>query len=44
MEKSKHIEVLHVPRSRNAPEDALVKLAATLIFLEGESVHVTVEE
>jgi hypothetical protein len=44
MEKFKHIEVLHVPRSRNAPADALAKLAAALIFPEGESAQVTTVE
>ena len=44
MEKFNHIEVVHVPRSRNAPADALAKLAAALVFPEGEPAQVTVEE
>ena len=40
----KHIEILHVPRSRNALADALAKLAAALALPEGKSAQVTVEE
>jgi len=44
MEKFKRIEVVHVPRSRNAPADALAKLAAALVLPEGDVAQVTVEE
>lgn len=44
MDKFQHIEVLHVPRSRNAPADTLAKLAAALVLPEGEPTHVAVEE
>ena len=44
MEKFKHIEVVHIPRSRNAPANALAKLAATLVLPNGEHAQVTIEE
>jgi len=44
MNEFKHIEILHVPQSRNAPADALAKLAAALALPEGKSAQVTVEE
>ena len=44
MKKFNHIEVVHVPQSRNAPADALEKLAAALELPEGEPAQVTVEE
>src|SRR3954468_4346222 len=44
MEKFQQIEVLHVPRSRNAPADALAKLAAALVLPNDKSMQVTVEE
>ena len=44
MNEFKHIEILHVPRSRNALADALAKLAAALALPEGKSAQVTVEE
>jgi ribonuclease HI len=44
MEKFQQLEVLHVPRSRNAPADALAKLAAALVLPSDQSTQVTVEE
>ncbi|XP_020168421.1 uncharacterized protein [Aegilops tauschii subsp. strangulata] len=44
MKKFQHIEVLHVPRSRNAPADALAKLAATLVLPDNKTMQVNVEE
>nr|XP_051211175.1 uncharacterized protein LOC127328628 [Lolium perenne] len=44
MGKFLQIEVLHVPRSRNAPADALAKLAAALVLRDDKSMQVTVEE
>ncbi|KAM0901363.1 hypothetical protein ACQ4PT_020050 [Festuca glaucescens] len=44
MGKFLQVEVLHVPRSRNAPADALAKLAAALVLLDDKSMQVTVEE
>jgi ribonuclease HI len=44
MEKFQQVEVLHVPRSRNAPADALAKLASALVLPSDKSTHVTVEE
>jgi ribonuclease HI len=44
MTKFKDIEIIHVPRSRNAPADALAKLAAALALPEGKPAQVTVEE
>nr|XP_051211944.1 uncharacterized protein LOC127329471 [Lolium perenne] len=44
MGKFLQIEVLHVPRSRNAPADALAKLAAALVLPDDKSMQVTVEE
>ena len=44
MAKFKHIEVVHIPRSRRASADALVKLAAALFLPEGEAAQVTVKE
>ncbi|KAK1665874.1 hypothetical protein QYE76_054033 [Lolium multiflorum] len=44
MGKFLHVEVLHVPRSRNAPADALAKLAAALVLPDDKSMQVTVEK
>jgi hypothetical protein len=44
MGKFKYVEVVHIPRSRNAPADALAKLASALVFPEDETTQVTVEE
>jgi hypothetical protein len=44
MEKFEHIEVLHVPRSKNVSADALAKLAAALVLPEGEPAQVGIEE
>ncbi|KAM0833194.1 hypothetical protein ACQ4PT_064416 [Festuca glaucescens] len=44
MGKFLQIEVLHVPQSRNAPADALAKLAAALVLPDDKSMQVTVEE
>ena len=44
MEKFQHVEVHHVPRSRNAPADALVKLAAALVLLDNKTMQVNMEE
>ncbi|KAM0891957.1 hypothetical protein ACQ4PT_026069 [Festuca glaucescens] len=44
MGKFLQVEVLHVPRSRNAPADALAKLAAALVLPDDKSMQVTVEE
>nr|AAK92670.1 putative gag-pol precursor [Oryza sativa Japonica Group] len=44
MEMFGHIEVMHVPRSRNAPADALAKLAAALVLPQGGPTQVNVEE
>ena len=44
MTKFEHIQLLHVPRSKNAPADALAKLAAALALPEGEPAQVQIEE
>ncbi|KAM0871966.1 hypothetical protein ACQ4PT_039043 [Festuca glaucescens] len=44
MGKFLQVEVLHVPRSRNAPADALAKLAAALVLPNDKSMQVMVEE
>jgi hypothetical protein len=44
MGKFQRFEVLHVPRSRNAPADALEKLAAALVLPNDIPMQVTVEE
>ena len=44
MEKFQHVEVHHVPRSRNAPADALVKLAAALVLPDNKTMQVNMEE
>jgi hypothetical protein len=44
MEKFEHIEVLHVPCSRNVSADALAKLAVALVLPEGEPAQVGIEE
>ena len=44
MENFQHVEVLHVPRSRNAPADALAKLAAALVLPDNKTMQVNVEE
>ena len=36
MKKFEHIQLLHVPRSKNASADALAKLAAALVLPQGE--------
>ena len=44
MENFQHVEVHHVPRSRNAPADALAKLAAALVLPDNKTMQVNVEE
>lgn len=44
MDKFEHVEVVHVPRSRNAPVDALAKLAAALVFQGDDPARIVVEE
>ena len=44
MKKFENIQLLHVPRSKNAPADALAKLAAALVLPEGEPAQVQIEE
>lgn len=44
MDKFEHIEVIHVPRSKNAPANALAKLAAALVFQGDNPAQVVVEE
>ncbi|KAM0829812.1 hypothetical protein ACQ4PT_066635 [Festuca glaucescens] len=44
MAKFHHIEVVHVPRSRNAPVDALAKLASALVLPDGKPTQVNIEE
>ncbi|KAM0875517.1 hypothetical protein ACQ4PT_036740 [Festuca glaucescens] len=44
MEKFQQVEVLHVSRSRNAPVDALAKLASALVLPSDKSTQVMVEE
>jgi ribonuclease HI len=44
MDKFRHIEIAHVPRSRNAPADALAKLASSLVLPDGKPTQVNVEE
>ena len=44
MGKFQHVEVLHVPRSRNAPADALAKLASALVLPDNKTMQVNVEE
>jgi ribonuclease HI len=44
MDKFQYIEVTHVPRSRNAPADALAKLASALVLPDGKPAQVSVEE
>jgi hypothetical protein len=38
--KFEHIQLLHVPRSKNSAADALAKLATSLVLPEGESTLV----
>ena len=40
MDKFQHIEVAHVPRSRNAPADALAKLASALVLPDGKPTQI----
>ena len=44
MNKFEDIEILHVPRSRNAPADALAKLAAALALPEDKPAQIVIEE
>jgi ribonuclease HI len=44
MEKFQNIQVLHVPRGRNASADALDKLAAALVLPSGKPAQIKIEE
>jgi ribonuclease HI len=44
IKKFEHIQLLHIPRSKNSSADALAKLAASLVLPEGEPALVKIEE
>jgi hypothetical protein len=44
MKKFEHIQLFHVPRSKNSSADALAKLAAALVLPEGEPAQIKIEE
>jgi hypothetical protein len=44
VKKFEHIQLLHVPRSKNSSADALAKLTASLLLPEGEPALVKIEE
>lgn len=44
MKKFEHIQLLHVPRSKNSSTDALAKLATALTLPEWEPAQVIIEE
>jgi ribonuclease HI len=44
IKKFEHIQLLHVPRSKNSSADVLAKLATSLVLPEGELALVKIEE
>ena len=44
MQKFEHIEISHVPRSKNASADSLAKLASTLVLPKGKPANLQIEE
>jgi ribonuclease HI len=42
MKKFEHIQLFHVPRSKNSSADALAKLAAALVLPEGEPAQIKI--
>jgi hypothetical protein len=44
IKKFEHVQLLHVPRSKNSSADALAKLAASLVLPEGKPALVKIEE
>jgi ribonuclease HI len=44
MNKFEHIHIAHIPRGKNASADALAKLAAALVLLDGEPTQIKIEE
>jgi ribonuclease HI len=44
MRKFEHIEISHVPRSKNASADSLAKLAAALVLPKEGPAHIEIEE
>jgi ribonuclease HI len=44
MNKFEHINIIHIPRGKNASVDALAKLAATLVLPDGEPAQIKIKE
>jgi hypothetical protein len=44
MNKFEHINIIHIPRGKNASADALAKLVAALVLPDGEPAQIKIEE
>jgi ribonuclease HI len=44
MNKFEHINIIHIPRGKNASADALAKLAAVLVLPDGKPAQIKIEE